>query len=749
MPPIRKPVSVLLCLDYGSAYIKAAVQFPSGELQPLTFNGQNALPTYLFFSPDQDEIFVGHNAKELSNATTRNIVFSPALFLRDNVTATLNSTDLNDDNEWLDFAMPFSLRADTRGGCSMKIGAEGRGYYDTAEHSCQMDLDESGAWTDAIELNRLFLRGLRETCQEQIDEQYNITACCIAVQQMEFISNALNQAMLRSGFSQYKLVDRDTAQINGLLRQFPHLGDRGYIVILRMGANFSTVCIYSTNYQRSTLEATRTEHFGGNIIDLILMRFCLKRFAELYRLNGVVNFAVDDLHRLRLNCEAVKTQLSTTRAVTLKVNQFYKGCDLVVDLTSEVFRDLIGSYCYTTLKTLVKEVEEFFQGRARNYELVMLGGTSKIPLVQEIVTWTLQKPNQQARSVMAIVVLHGMVDHRRDKVQPSALASISDAPFPKEAIASRVKIENKCYGSAQPTTASADISPPSVSRPTTRSVTAMMADRLENAHGSPADCTPLAPLTTTAETSHAHTLTIRRNRVTCNTTATHAVPLRSRVSRDNLPNVSNSVATPSVETTNSASTLAAPGSATTENIRVPRSSSVNRPLPKEGSESPQVTSGKPRTASLTRAPTTTKPSTDPRIHTEWNQQDHRTVVPIDWVPKARVAPTTALTNNNSISAEEKRVSNSEVRANLAIDSIRNKERDSIAQNPPRSDGSLSTTHPGNKPECVASSYFHASATETASHANVPSAKRGAVYCPDIDDEVYRAPPIPVRRDSLR
>ncbi|XP_055348923.1 uncharacterized protein LOC129595826 [Paramacrobiotus metropolitanus] len=421
---LRQGVPVTLYLDFGTAYIKAAIQCPDGEVKPLSFNGQNALPAYLFLSSEPGENFVGLNARELSNTSTRNIVLYPALFLRKDAIPT--ACDSYNSSPWVDFAMPFTTYVQASGLCSLLVGATGYLDYDTATDKSNRVLDGTGAWINAVKVNRAFLNKLREICQEQ-DDQYSIVNCVIAVHELSSVDGWLRQALHTSVFEDYHLKERSTAQITGLLRQFPSLRKRSQILVLRMGAAFSTLCVYTTQPE-PVLLASWTETFGGNNIDVILVQYCLKKFVELYRLNGNVQFSVDNLHRLRLNCEAVKIQLSTTKAVTLRVNQFFQGGDLVVEMTSEIFRDLVGGDCYKALKTLVGEVDRFFSGQKRDFELVLVGGTSKIPLVQDIVTWTLQKPNQQVRSVMDGLVISGLT-----RLPPPAKAlakPASSAPRP-------------------------------------------------------------------------------------------------------------------------------------------------------------------------------------------------------------------------------------------------------------------------------------------------------------------------------
>ncbi|XP_055348999.1 uncharacterized protein LOC129595890 [Paramacrobiotus metropolitanus] len=379
--------SATLYIDLGTAYVRAAAKLSNGTVKYLEPKGHQCLPTYLSLlsSGSQSETFIGEDAKELSSTSLHNVAFYPTLFLRPEANPS-----------WFG----------------------------------------NGSAT-VTELLGKFLAELRNLCCDEIGDNVVITDCVITAHNIPLLKSKLLPAFSLTGFQRVAFKERQQMQMYGLLTNFPELQrDRTHLVVIRMGAAFTSLSVCELGNRQHKVTIVRPEEiFGGNDIDVLLMNHAIQEFEKLYEIRGQ-NYCTESLHRLRLKSEQVKIQLSTARAVTLQVRQFHAGCDLVVEFTVEKFREIVGSACYQLLRRVTDRVLNYIRELRKTvrYEVVLLGGTSKIPLIHEMVTWMMRRPHYRARSVMDTLTLSGMTMAHSEKYEEvtttnGALALRGGFPF--------------------------------------------------------------------------------------------------------------------------------------------------------------------------------------------------------------------------------------------------------------------------------------------------------------------------------
>ncbi|XP_055354738.1 uncharacterized protein LOC129600287 [Paramacrobiotus metropolitanus] len=417
----RPKVPVQLYLDFGTAYIRVAVKLADEQFKQLEFSDQKEIPTYMFvrghakpggsefpdFFESQHNILhqnavIGCKARELSKKTISYIVFQPSLLLR--------SRPSDHIRESLGAGKPFQVFYDAVDSSLLLLSTaspeEGVGAIDRESQYTH------GLGTDAKGLNALFMQHLSVMCQQQDDMDFSIRECYIAAHDIERLRENLRSVVKDTVFQGAKFLDRSDTQIHGLLRQFPKmLASSRYIVIVRMGAQFSSVSIYSFHSTGYDKIYSFPLDYGGNEIDFLLMNYCAHRFQEMLDLDEKVQFDRDGVHRLRLECEAAKIALSHNNYATINVTNFHAGLDLNVQINHTDFYGLLHKLCYQVVNLLYSKISEGLALPARKklkFDLILTGGTSKIPLIRELITKIIQEPNTELSSAADDLVLRGL-----------------------------------------------------------------------------------------------------------------------------------------------------------------------------------------------------------------------------------------------------------------------------------------------------------------------------------------------------
>ena len=123
----------------------------------------------------------------------------------------------------------------------------------------------------------------------------------------------------------------------------------------------------------------------GEDIDNILVEWSVQEFEKK---NKGVNVKDNKraLRRLRTSCERAKRSLSTTTTATIEVDGFVNGLDLNLSITRAKFEALCDSIFRRTIVPLEQVLNDAKMSKADIHEVVMVGGSTRIPKIRELVS---------------------------------------------------------------------------------------------------------------------------------------------------------------------------------------------------------------------------------------------------------------------------------------------------------------------------------------------------------------------------
>jgi len=129
-------------------------------------------------------------------------------------------------------------------------------------------------------------------------------------------------------------------------------------------------------------------HLGGEDFDNNLVDWCVKEFKKKNRSFANVNFSTKPraMRRLRTMCERAKCLLSDKTETRVEVDNFHEGNDLNVKITRARFENLCHKYFDDCLKPIQLVLDDAKMAKEDINEVVLVGGSSRIPKVQELIT---------------------------------------------------------------------------------------------------------------------------------------------------------------------------------------------------------------------------------------------------------------------------------------------------------------------------------------------------------------------------
>merc|ERR1711916_102209 len=118
--------------------------------------------------------------------------------------------------------------------------------------------------------------------------------------------------------------------------------------------------------------------FDNRIVD-----FCIQDFKRKNRgkdLSGNQRA----LRRLRTQCERAKRTLSSSTQATIEIDSLFEGIDFSCTLSRARFEELNMDYFRNSLTPVEKVLRDSQIGKSSVHEVVMVGGSTRIPKVQTL-----------------------------------------------------------------------------------------------------------------------------------------------------------------------------------------------------------------------------------------------------------------------------------------------------------------------------------------------------------------------------
>ena len=152
------------------------------------------------------------------------------------------------------------------------------------------------------------------------------------------------------------------------------------------GGTFDVTALYlNDNREFSAIASLGDAHLGGNDFDNKLVDFCIKEFCRSYNINEEeVRSDPNTLRRLKNQCEKAKKKLSFIDQAIISIYNLYKDNNLYIEISREKFDEI----CYDLYEKIKSGLEQILSESKLTLEeiddVVLVGGSSRIPKVKEI-----------------------------------------------------------------------------------------------------------------------------------------------------------------------------------------------------------------------------------------------------------------------------------------------------------------------------------------------------------------------------
>merc|ERR1712188_50449 len=157
------------------------------------------------------------------------------------------------------------------------------------------------------------------------------------------------------------------------------------VLIFDLGGGTFDVSLLTIDDGIFEVKATAGDtHLGGEDFDNRLVNHFTQEFKRKHKKDMTGNPRA--MRRLRTACERAKRQLSSSANANIEIDSLFEGVDFYSSITRARFEDLCADLFRGTLEPVEKVLRDSKIDKGSVHEVVMVGGSTRIPKVNELVS---------------------------------------------------------------------------------------------------------------------------------------------------------------------------------------------------------------------------------------------------------------------------------------------------------------------------------------------------------------------------
>ena len=164
--------------------------------------------------------------------------------------------------------------------------------------------------------------------------------------------------------------------------------DEQKIIVFDLGGGTFDVSLLKIEEEEifNVLATSGNSHLGGDDFDKKIIDFCLEEFCNKYNVNKKeIENDLQAINRLKFASEKAKIQLSSENETIIEIDEFYNKQLLHINLTRQKFEEICSSLFYKLLSPLDKVLDSSKLSPSVINEIVLVGGSTRIPKVKEMI----------------------------------------------------------------------------------------------------------------------------------------------------------------------------------------------------------------------------------------------------------------------------------------------------------------------------------------------------------------------------
>jgi L1 cell adhesion molecule like protein len=205
---------------------------------------------------------------------------------------------------------------------------------------------------------------------------------------------ATKDAGLIAGLDVLRIINEPTAAAIAYGLDKKGAGEKN-VLIFDLGGGTFDVSLLTIEEGIFEVKATAGDtHLGGEDFDNRLVNHFVQEFKRKNKKDLSSNARA--LRRLRTACERAKRTLSSAAQTSIEIDSLFDGVDFYTSITRARFEELCQDLFRSTMDPVEKVLRDSKIDKASVHEIVLVGGSTRIPKIQKLVsdTFSGREPNR-------------------------------------------------------------------------------------------------------------------------------------------------------------------------------------------------------------------------------------------------------------------------------------------------------------------------------------------------------------------
>jgi L1 cell adhesion molecule like protein len=345
--------------DIGTTTSCAAVWMNDRvEIIPDGQTGSRIIPSYVSFS--DEEKLVGDAAKNQSTMNPKNTVYDAKRLIGRKFNDAVVQEDIK--------LWSFNVTGDSNNKplINVKYKSEDKQFHPE-------------------EISAMVIQRLKETTESFLGHPLKKVVITVPAYFNDSQRQATKDAGAIAGLEVLRIINEPTAA--AIAYGLDKTGDKQErnILVFDCGGGTHDVSILTLDGGIFEVKATGGDtHLGGSDIDNLIVEWLCEDIKK--RMKKDVRENARALKRLNIAAEKAKKTLSVSTTTTIEVESLLDGVDYNTTLTRAKFEQLADKVFTRTLEPLDRLLKDAKMSKGDIHEIVLVGGTTRIPRVQELLS---------------------------------------------------------------------------------------------------------------------------------------------------------------------------------------------------------------------------------------------------------------------------------------------------------------------------------------------------------------------------
>jgi len=231
------------------------------------------------------------------------------------------------------------------------------------------------------QISAMILTSMKETAEAFLGHKVTRAVITVPAYFNDAQRQATKDAGIIAGLKVERIINEPTAAALAYGLDNKSTKSEKSVLIFDCGGGTHDVSLLQIEDGVFEVKATAGDtHLGGEDIDTMVVDYLKTEFKKKYRVDITNPRAV---RRLRTAAERAKRTLSTSTTATIEIDALVEGIDFNIVLTRAKFDDICSSFYKKALEPVSKVLADAKIGKAQIDEVVLVGGTTRIPKLQE------------------------------------------------------------------------------------------------------------------------------------------------------------------------------------------------------------------------------------------------------------------------------------------------------------------------------------------------------------------------------